>query len=354
GTTTYDRVSLQRELDKIAASATVGTDFGLSVLTSSFDRGVQLLADEELHPAFDAGAFAIVKQESVGALDGEVKSPDHLAEVALNKALYPPGDPDQRFATAQTAGALTLDDVKTYYHDVYRPDMTTVVVIGDTTPEQAKALFEKYFGGWTATGPKPNVYPSPVPSNAPAQVAVPATGRVQSSVQLEETIGLVRTDPDWAPLQVANAVLTGGFYSSLLYHDLREVHGYVYFVSSSVSAGKVRGTFGVQYACDPQNIVPAQRQITAVLRQLQQQPIESDRILRSKALLMGRVPLREASYEGVAGQLLTYALDGLPLNEGVIEANAELSSSAAAIQSALAKYIRPEAFVRVVTGPPPP
>ncbi|MBV8149220.1 MAG: insulinase family protein, partial [Candidatus Eremiobacteraeota bacterium] len=30
GTTTYDRVSFQRELDKIAASATAGTDFGLS------------------------------------------------------------------------------------------------------------------------------------------------------------------------------------------------------------------------------------------------------------------------------------------------------------------------------------
>ncbi len=41
-----------------------------------------------------------------------------------------------------------------------------------------------------------------------------------------------RTDPAWAPLQVANTVLTGGFYSSLLYHDLREVHGYAYSVGA--------------------------------------------------------------------------------------------------------------------------
>jgi zinc protease len=354
GTTTYDRVAFQRELDKIAADATPGTDFRLSVLSSSFERGVQLLADEELHPAFDASAFAIVKQESVGELTGEETSPDHLAEVAMNKALYPAGDPDQRFASPQTAGALTLDDVKTYYRDVYRPDMTTVAVIGDTTPDQAKAIFEKYFSAWNASGPKPNVHPSPVPPNSPAQVAVPATGRVQSTVQLEETIPLVRTDPDWAPLQVANAVLTGGFYSSLLYHDLREVHGYVYFVESSVNAGKVRGTFGVQYACDAKNIVPAEGQVTAILRQLQQQPIEADRILRSKALLMGSVPLREASYEGLTGQMLTYAVDGLPLDEGVIEASAELTSSANAIQQAIAKYIRPDSFVRVITGPPPP
>ncbi len=353
GTTDYDRVAFQRELDKIAATTSAGTEFGLSVLSSNFDRGVQLLSDEELHPAFDSNAFAIVKQESVGALTGEVTSPDHLAEVALNKALYPLGDPEQRFATPQTAGTLTLDDVKSYYHDAYRPDLTTIVVIGDTTPDQAKALFEKYFGGWTATGPKPNIIPSPVPSNAPSQIAVPATGRVQSTVQLVETMGVLRTDPDWAPLQVANTVLTGGFYSSLLYHDLREVHGYVYYVQSSLNAAKVRATFSVQYACDPQNIVPAQGQVTAVLKQLQQQPIETDRIVRSKALLMGRVPLREASYEGVARELLTYSLDGLPLNQGIVEARAELSATAALVQGAIAKYVRPDAFVRVVTGPPP-
>jgi zinc protease len=132
------------------------------------------------------------------------------------------------------------------------------------------------------------------------------------------------------------------------------VHGDVYNVSSSVNAGKVRGTFSVQYGCDPQNIVPAQGQVIAVLKQLQQQPIEPDRILRSKALLMGRVPLREASYEGMARELLSYAVEDLPLNEGVVEAGAELASSASALQAAIAKYVRPDAFVRVVTGPPPP
>jgi zinc protease len=353
GTATYDRVAFQSELDKIAATTTAGTQFGVRVLSSSFDRGVQLLADEELHPAFDPKAFAVVRQQSVGALAGAMTSPDHLAEVALNRALYPPGDPEQRFATPASVGALTLDMVKAWYASAYRPDLTTIVVIGDTTPEQAKATFEKYFAGWTATGAKPGVYPPPVPPNAPAQVTVPATGRVQSEVQLVETTPLVRTDPEWAQLQLANTVLTGGFYSSLLYHDLREVHGYAYSVQSAVRAGKVRSTFSVEYGSDPQNVVPAQSQVIAILKQLEQAPIESDRLLRSKALLMGDVPIRESSYDGVASQLLNYAVRSLPLNQNVIDAQAELSASAASVQAALAKFIRPDAFVRIVTGPAP-
>jgi zinc protease len=353
GTTTYDRVALQTELDKIAATTQAGADFGLDVLSSHFERGVELLADEQLHPAFRAADFAIVRDQSVGALTGEMSSPDHLAEVAEAKALYPPGDPTQRFASPQSVGALTLPDVRSWFASAYRPDLTTVVVIGDTTPQAAKALFEKYFGGWKATGPKPDLDLPAVPANLPSQVQVPATGRVQSSVQLIETLGLVRSDPAWAQLQLANTVLTGGFYSSLLYHDLREVHGYAYSIESRVRAGKTRATFGLGYGCDPQNIVPAESQISAVLQQLEREPIEPDRLLRSKALLMGAVPIREASYDGVTAQLLQYTALGLPLDQNIVDARAELAATAQSVREALQRYIRPNGFVRIVTGPGP-
>jgi zinc protease len=351
GTRSYDRLGLQAQLDAIAASTQAGTDFGLDVLSSHFERGVQLLADEELHPAFRDDDFSIVRQQSAGELTGEMSSPDHLAEVALNKALYPAGDPTQRFATPQTVGRLTLSDVKSWFAAAYRPDLTTVVVIGDTTPEAAKALFERYFGDWKATGPKPDLDLPAVAQNAPSRVEVPATGRVQSSVRLIETMPLVRSDPAWAQLKLANAVLTGGFYSSLLYHDLREVHGYAYSIESRVEADKTRATFGFEYGCDPQNVVPAESQITTVLAQIQRDPIEADRLLRSKALLIGEVPIREASYDGVTEQLLNYASLGLPLNQNVIDAQAELDATAQSVRSALEKYVRPNDFVRVVTGP---
>ena len=353
GTITYDRIGLQTELDKIAATATAGTDFGVSVLSSHFERGVELLADEELHPAMREADFKIVAGQMVGGLTGEMTSPDHLTQVALNKALYPAGDPAQRFATPKSVSALTLADAKQWYATAYRPDMTTVVVIGDTTPEAARALFERYFGGWKAAGPKPNVEFPAVPPSVAAQVHVPATGRVQSSVRLVETLGLVRSDPAWPQLQVANTVLTGGFYSSLLYHDLREIHGYVYDIESRVSAGKTRATFGLDYGCDPQNVTPAQAQISGILTQLTQAPIAADRLLRSKALLMGEVPIREASYDGVTAQLLDYATLGLPLDQNLVDARAELSATAQSVREAIEKYVRPQGFVRVVTGPGP-
>jgi len=353
GTTTYDRIAYQAQLDTIAASVSAGTDFGLDVLSKDFDRGVQLLADDELHPAFDSKSFAIVKSQLVGQMQGEVTSPDYLAQVALSDALYPPGDPFRNFETVKSVSAVTLDDVKAWYAAAYRPDLTTIVVIGDVTPDAARAVVEKYFGGWTANGPKPQTQPSPVPLNEVAQVVVPAQGRVQSSVELVELNDLRRSDPSWAALQVANTALTGGFYSSILYHDLREVHGYAYSVGSSILAGKTRSSFSVRYACDPKNIVPAEEAVIADLERMQTTPLTKEELLRAKALLLGGVPIQQASYDGVTSLLLSYASHGLPLDQYESDAHAFLATTAAQVRAAFAKWIRPNGFVRIVTGPGP-
>ncbi len=341
GTTTYDRLQLREQLDAIAAEVSAGTDFSLRVLSSDFDRGVQLLADEELHPAFPSGAFQIVKQQAVGALTGEMTSPDHLTEVALNKALFPADDPLQKFPTPQTVGSVMPADVTLYYHDVYRPDMTSVVVIGDVTPEQAKGTFEKYFSSWTAHGPKPDVSLPAVPKNAAGSVVVPDVGRVQSDVELAQVLNLRRADPDWALLQVANNVLGGAGFGSLLMDDLRVNHGYVYDAYSSLSSNRNRATFSIGYACDPDKILPAEQLALSDLRTLQSGQIAAGRLERSKTMLMSDVPLRESSFDGVASELLRYASLDLPLDQATIDAQRELAATVGTVKNALQKWIAP-------------
>jgi zinc protease len=351
GTQTYDRIAYQTELDKVAASVSAGRSFGLDVLSKDFDRGVELLADDELHPRLPADAFEIVKRQTVGSLTGTVKSPDYKAQRALADALYPAGDPARRSATPQSAGAVTLDDVKAFYASAYRPDLATVVVIGDVTPEHARATIEKYFGGWKAEGPTPNVFPPTVPPNKAANASVPATGRVQARVTLAETMPVTFTDPDYPVLQLANTVLSGGFYASLLFHDLRELHGYVYSVSSGVDGGKNRSRFEVTYGSDPKNISRAEKLVVDDLISLQRKLLDTERLTRAKALVLGELPVARESYEGLASQLLAYGSTGRPLDEDRVEAAAALAATPERVRAAIAKWIRPTDFVRVVLVP---
>ena len=352
GTTTYSRVAFRAELDKIAAETNPGTDFTLQTPSGSFDRGLQLLADEELHPAFPADSFATVKQQSVDAYKGQDAAPDHLVEVALANALYPLGDPARRFPTAKSAQTVALDDVKNYYGAVYRPDMTTIVVIGNLTPSGARAAVEKYFGEWKATGPKPVVDPSPVPNSKASDVSVPATGRVQSSVHLSETLTLTRLDPDWASLRVANAVLGSGG-NSILFHDLRDRHGYVYGAGSQLAAEKTRSVFNLTFASDPDKVAPAQALAFKDITGMQQNPLPLNDIVFGKAMLVSIVPIQQQSYDGVTNALLRYASLDLPLNQDRIDAARTLRVTPAIVRDVMARWIRPGDFARVIEGPVP-
>jgi zinc protease len=133
GSETHDRLAFHKALDDIAANETAGFEFSLSVLTADFSRGVELLADNELHPALPEKAFAVVKRQTSEFLAGNLKSPEYRTFRALDTALLPAGDPVLRQATPATLANVTLDGVRSFYTATIRPDLTTIVVIGDVS-----------------------------------------------------------------------------------------------------------------------------------------------------------------------------------------------------------------------------
>ncbi|MEY2394875.1 MAG: zinc protease [Acidobacteriaceae bacterium] len=354
GTETLDRLAFQKALDDIAANETAGHDFSLRVLKQDFSRGVQLLADNELHPALPEGAFNIIKQQSAQFVAGNLKSPGYRMARAVSVGLLPKADPALREATPQTVTSLALDDVKQYYAKTVRPDLTTIVVIGDVAPEEAKNVVGKWFGGsWKALGPKPDVTLPRVPLNVPSVVTVPDPSQLQNSVNLSEIVGITRFDADYYPLQLGNHVLGGGFYATRLYHDLRQVNGYVYNVDVHMNATKTRTVYAITYGCDPANVSKARQLIERDLTSMQKQDVTPAELQQAKALVLRQLPLGESSENAVAGGLLARAQLNLPLDEPARAAKHYISLSADDIRLAFAKWIRPDGFVQVIRGPAP-
>ena len=154
GTTTLDRLAFQKALDEIAADESAGTNFSLQVLSSHFDRGMELLADNLLHPALPETSLPGGPPGDRRRPGRPLQSPAYLAHRALRKGLFPKNDPALRQATPKTVSALTLEDVRAYYRKVFRPDLTTIVIVGHvTTRSRPRQLVEKYFGDWKAVRP---------------------------------------------------------------------------------------------------------------------------------------------------------------------------------------------------------
>ena len=353
GSSKLERIAFQQALDEIGAKHQAGTDFSLEVLPEHFDRGTQLLADNLLDPALPEAAFKAVQERTRQAVAGQLQSPIYLSRRAFLKVLYPAQDPILREATPATIASLTLADIKEYHAKVFRPDLTTIVVIGKVTPDQARAVIEKYFGSWKATGPKPETDLPPVPRNKANFTIVPDLSRVQDEVTLGQTFELHRQDDDYYAMQLGLQVLSGAFYASRLYQDLREKSGLVYSVNAELQSGKNRAIFAVSYASDPPKVARARALIEHNLRLMQTKPVSSAELERAKTLLLRAIPLNESSIRGIASGLLDRSVRDLPLDEPIHAAKRYVSFSADNIKAAYAKWLKVEDFAEVILGPAP-
>lgn len=353
GTEQLDRVAFQEALDRLGAEERAGTDFSIQVLAKDFDRGVELLADNELHPRLPEPEFGLVRNRVAQVAEATDRSPGRLTLQALRGALFSNTDPSLRESTASSVRTLTLNDVRAYYKAVFRPDLTSLIVIGRVDPAQVKAVVEKYFGAWTSSGPKPNTDLPTAAANAAQTIAVPDASRVQDSVNLAQNLALTRSDPDYYALELGNAVLAGGFYASRLSIDLRKASGLVYSVNSQFESGRTRSVYLLEYACDPDKVTRAARIAAQDIRSMQQTPVSAEELARAKAILIRQMPLKESSVNGIARALADRRDLDLPLDEPALAARRYIALNPADVQAAFQKWMRPDDLVRASQGPAP-
>ena len=197
GTESLDRVAYQKALDEIGADAGAGADFAVGVLAEEFERGVQLLADNELRPALPEAAFAIVQKQVADKRGGARRERGVSGAQGARRGALPAGRSD----AARGVGDVG-DGAHARRREGVLPTRLPPRPYDDRRDRQGDAgggargdreAFRGVDGRWPAA---PTDLP-PVPLNNPTVVRVPNDQRVQDNVTLAETLGLNRFDPDY-------------------------------------------------------------------------------------------------------------------------------------------------------------
>jgi zinc protease len=346
-----DHAEYSRRSDELGAEFFTGTGFGFDLQASKFERGLDLLSRAEIHPALDEASVESAKARTLDEVRNANASSDFLSEQALCNGLYGARDRRCRVASMDSVKHIETHDVSDYYKKTFRPDRTTIVVVGNIEPIRARQLIERSFGGWSSDSALTTTPNTAAVPNAASQVTIASQGRVQSSVTLAQVLPIVRRDDDFVALRVSNALLTGGVFGSLLYEDLREQTGLVYSVSSQIQTSDMDSVFKIAFGSDPSNVDVAMDIIRRQIHSLQSGQIDEHRLARAKALLINDLPLSMESYNSIASRILFYVKDGLPADNAYREANRVFQITPDQIRLATSKYLRPDSFAVVVEGP---
>jgi zinc protease len=353
GTQAQNRLTFARAQDDADSDVSGGSGFGLQTTSRSFDRGVALLAQLELTPRLDEPTFELARDRAIEELATALNGSNAIAARRAANYLLPPGDPELREPTVSGMQSLTLNDVKAYYAKTIRPDLATIVVIGNVTAQAARDAIEREFGSWQATGDPPELTLPALPLNPPGDVRLTLPVG-QDSVTLRQIVGVARSAPQVYPLLLGNAIMGGGSLGpeqSRLFRDLRQNAGLVYTISSQLAPRRQRYQLSIDFACLPANESRIAALIDAEIKRMQEQTVGAFELSLAKASTVRQTVIADSSVDAIGEALLDEAANGFPFDQTQIDARRFLQTDAHAIQAAFAAYIHPQNFVRIIEGP---
>ncbi|HOL32113.1 MAG TPA: pitrilysin family protein [Anaerohalosphaeraceae bacterium] len=216
----------------------------MNCLSEHLERGMSLLSETVLEPAFDPAEFSKLMQQRMTELAVRQQQPEYLANKYFRQALFG-SHPYARPAEGSVADLQQLgtDDLKKWWSSFARPEEAVLIFAGDVTKTQAAALAQRYLGSWRAAGAATRIELPAVPTPQSTRILlVDRPGSAQAQIQVGQ-LGLTRRQqPDHFIALITGNYFGGAFHSRLM-DNLRVQRGLTYDARGGWRAQNLAGTF---------------------------------------------------------------------------------------------------------------
>jgi zinc protease len=353
----HSALALSDEYEALGAEHSAGCDFdgcgaSVKVLASKLPAALDLLAEVTLHPTFPQDEVERLRKRWLASIQQEKNSPGAMEQNAIAAAVFGRAHPYGHSLRGQSADIekVTRAEVDQVYRRAFQPRSAAVLVAGDATQPELRALLEARFGAWAggAAVRTPVGHP-PRPTKKSARVVlVDVPGAAQSQVFLASE-GAPFATPDRIPLSVMNLIL-GGMFSSRINLDLREAKAFTYGAHSRFSMRHGAGAFVAGGAIFAEHTAEAVRALQAQIDRIRNEPVTAEELADAKENAKLALPARFESVDEVTGALEDIAVHGLPLDEFAQRAAKIDAVTAADVQRVAKAWLHSDALRIVIAG----
>jgi zinc protease len=354
GTTTRSALQIADQVAQIGGVLTTSSSMDATSvsgrsLTKNFAALLDLIADVTLRPSFPEEELDRQRTQRVGQLVQMRTNPSQVAGLVTARVLYGEKHP-YGFVEIGTEGsvkAITRADLSSFWQQNFVANNAALVVAGDISMADLRALAEKSFGSWKQGTPARPALTAPT-SIPPRVVIVDTPGSPQTEIRVA-TVGAARSSPDFRPLQVMNIAL-GGLFSSRINMNLREQHGYTYGASSNFTFRRSPGPFQVGSGVRTDVTGPSVSEIFKEIRGMVERPMDQAELQRAKDSLANSLAgAFETSADAVANfsNVFTYDLGLDYYTKYAQQVNAVATDQTLTVSK---KYLVPTNMVVVAVG----
>ncbi len=243
GTKNRTKQQIDTEVDFLGASLfTSSTGIFASSLKRHFDKLMDLFTDVLYNPVFPQDELDKLKQQSISGLATVRTNPGAMAANLSSVVLYGKDHPYGSVVTETSVNNISVEKCVNYYKTYFRPNVAYLVVVGDITLAEVKAMAEKRFASWQPGDVPVPKYATPRPPAGNRVAFADRTGAVQSTIRVAYPVDMKPGAPDEIKASVMNGIL-GGSFSGRLNQNLREDKGYTYGARSNLSTDRLIGSF---------------------------------------------------------------------------------------------------------------
>jgi zinc protease len=317
-------------------------------LAGRWPEWFSLLGSLILQPTFPADDFTALRQRWLVNRPARARQAAIAAEDALTRVTYGSHPAGALMPAPESLAALTPERLAAFHRERYIPENTVVLAVGRLRTAAFRSEAEKTLGAWKGGNFKPQLPSPPQP---------PATRRVllidrPGAAQTEFAIGGLltdRRDPDYFPIQLANAILGGGA-TSRLSQSLCEEKGYGSAASSIVNTPRFTGFWRARASVRTDAAADSLAIMLDHLRRLCDEPVSPEELEHARRVVSGAFAL-QLEQPGNVGTLSYLRYRYGFSNDYWERYPAKLNSvSAAEVQAVAQKYFRPNRANIVAAG----
>lgn len=312
GTTSKSKAEIDEAVDYIGANLSTSSSGGFaSSLTKHTDKILSLFSEVILRPVFPEAEFEKIKTQTMSGLQANKDDPNAISQNVSSALTYGTAHPYGEITNEITVANVSLEDTKEFYNTYFKPGNAYLVIVGDITPEVAKAKAEKYFGGWAAGNTPKYVYPFPKTTDNTSVAFVDKAGAVQSVINVIYPVQLRPGEADVIPARVMNTILGSGF-SGRLFKNLRESKAYTYGAYSTLSSDELVGYFSASASVRNEVTDSAIVQFLYELDRMKNEPVTPQELELAKSFIAGAFARDLENPQTVANFALNTNMYNLP------------------------------------------